>query len=79
MSSEITLLLGIIGFVCLLIACKVALFIRSFKKELRYINGEINRTIGSEHERWKRARKRLYLSLIPFYNPYKRRKKRTHH
>ena len=78
MSSERKLLLGIIAFICVLIIAKISLFFRSFKKELRYINDEIERTVGGEQERWKRARKRLYLSLIPFYNPYKKRKKRTH-
>ena len=78
MSSEETLLLGIIGFICFLIAAKIALFFRSFKKELVYINNEIMRTTGGERERWKRARRRLLLSLIPFYNPRRRKKKKTH-
>ena len=78
MSSEKKLLMGIMAFVAVLIVARISLFFRSFKKELHYINGEIDRTVGGEHERWKRARKRLYLSLIPFYNPYKKKKKRTH-
>ena len=77
MPSENMLLLGIIAFVCLLIVARFAVFFRSFSKELNYINSEIKRTIGSERERWKRARKRLFLSLIPFYNP--RRRKKSHH
>ncbi len=77
MSSEMMLLLGIIAFVCLLIAARLALFIRSFRKELNYIEEELKRTTGAERERWKRARKRLWLSLIPFYNPRKRKK--SHH
>ncbi len=78
MSSERMLLLLIIGFVCMLIVAKFALFYRSFRKELNYINDEIKRTIGGEQARWKRVRKRLLLSLIPFYNP-RRKKKKSHH
>lgn len=75
MGSEMMLLYCIVGFVMVLIAARVALFFRSFNKELRYINGEISRTVGGEQERWKRAKKRMLLSLIPFYNPYKKKKK----
>ena len=74
MSSEVMLLYGIIAFLCILIAARIALFFRSFNKELRYINGEIERTIGSEQARWKRARRRLLLSLIPFYVPRRKHK-----
>lgn len=37
-----------------------------FKQELRYINMEINRTVGGERKYWRRKRIRLWLSLIPF-------------
>lgn len=77
MGSEVTLLYGIIAFVGILIAARIALFFRSFNKELRYINGEIERTVGGEQARWKRARKRLLLSLIPFYVPKRKHKKHT--
>ena len=76
MASEKLMLLVIAGFVCILILAKFAVFYRSFKKELDYINTEINRTVGGEQERWKRARKRLFLSLIPFYKP---KRKKSHH
>ena len=75
-SSEVMLFLLIIAFVCMLIVARFVIFYRSFKKELNYINAEIRRTIGNEQARWKRAKKRLLLSLIPFYNPYK---KKSHH
>jgi len=77
MSSEVTLFYGICAFVGILIAARIALFFRSFNKEWRYINGEIERTVGGEQARWKRARKRLLLSLIPFYVPRRKKKKHT--
>lgn len=78
MGSEMMLLYGIIAFILALIAARIAVFFRSFNKEWRYISDEIKRTTGGEQERWKRARKRLLLSLLPFYNP-RRKKKKSHH
>ena len=75
--QEIKLLLTLIGFIVFLILARLFLFFRSFGKELRYINAELKRSGDSERPRWIRARKRLWLSLIPFYNPRKK-KKRTH-
>ena len=37
-----------------------------FRRELKYINLEIGRTYGEEREDWKRKRRRLWLSLLPF-------------
>ena len=79
MSSEMKMLLGIIGFLALLVACRFAVYMRSFMKEWRYINSELYRCSSSERPRWKRARKRLLLSLIPFYNPRRKKKKKSHH
>ena len=44
----------------------LAAWIQDFRKELRYLNAEIARTTGEEREQWKRRKKRLWLSLIPF-------------
>lgn len=74
--SEMKMLFLLVGFIGILIMARVILFFRAFNKELRYLNAEIRRSSESELHRWKRARRRLWLSLIPFYNP---RKKRTHH
>lgn len=41
-------------------------FINDFSQELRYLNNEIRRSNGDEHRYWKRQRRRLWLSLIPF-------------
>lgn len=38
----------------------------SFKKELSHLNQEIARTNGREREYWKKRKKRLLLSIIPF-------------
>ena len=79
MSSEVIMLLGIVGFLAVLIICRIALYFRSFMKEWRYIKEELSRASTSEIPRWKRARKRLLLSLIPFYNPRRKKKKKSHH
>ena len=52
--------------------------IQAFKADLKYINMEINRTDGREQAHWKRRKKELWLSLIPFYRP-RRRYRRHHH
>lgn len=41
-------------------------YYNDFSAELRYLNCEINRTVGEERRFWRRRRKRLLLSLIPF-------------
>ena len=76
MSSEKMLLLGIVAFIGILVAAKAALFFRSFKKEWDYLTQEINRSTGESRERWKRVRKRMLLSLIPFYKPKRSHKSR---
>ena len=44
-------------------------WIQWFRRELKYLNSEIKRNEGKEKERWKRRKKRLLLSIIPFV-PY---------
>lgn len=41
--------------------------INEFSHELDYINREIGRTTGGEQRYWKREKRRLWLSLLPFY------------
>lgn len=41
--------------------------IYNFKDELDYINMEIRRTVGGERRYWQNEKKKLWLSLIPFY------------
>lgn len=57
---SIVLLLVLIVLLC------SAPWIRWFRQELKYINSEIGRNEGREKERWKRRKKRLLLSIIPF-------------
>lgn len=38
-----------------------------FSRELDFINREIQRTSGGEQRYWKREKRRLWLSLLPFY------------
>lgn len=38
-----------------------------FSRELDFINREIKRTAGGEQRYWKREKRRLWLSLLPFY------------
>ena len=65
-----TLLYVLIGFVAVFILIillfGLAQFINGFSQELKYINGEIKRTDGSERRYWIRQRRRLWLSVIPF-------------
>lgn len=37
-----------------------------FRREWKYLTSEIGRNTGKEQERWKRRRRRLLLSIIPF-------------
>ena len=57
----------IIGIIILIaVIFYLTVLFTTFKRELDYINREIKRTYGSEREHWKRQRKRLWLSLLPF-------------
>lgn len=51
-----------------LIILKIVLFFNKFYYKLKRINQEIRRTDGTERRHWKREKKRLWLSLIPFYH-----------
>ena len=56
----------IIAFFAILLIYSVILFFMHFSKELRYINEEIRRTEGAEKRLWKRRKRKLWLSLLPF-------------
>ncbi|MBR5500633.1 MAG: hypothetical protein IKV74_03810 [Clostridia bacterium] len=38
-----------------------------FRQELQYLEMEIDRTEGAEQAYWKRQKRALWLSLLPFY------------
>ena len=41
-------------------------WVLDFRWELKRLKSEIGRTKGREQERWKRKKKKLWLSLLPF-------------
>ena len=41
--------------------------LNDFRQELKYLNREIARTDGAERKYWKREKRRLWLSLLPFF------------
>lgn len=41
-------------------------WLTEFQHELRYINNEIGRTTGREKKRWKKRKRKLLLSILPF-------------
>ena len=42
-------------------------WLQDFRRELRYLNSEINRTEGREQLHWIKRKKRLIRSILPFY------------
>lgn len=64
----INILFGIIVlFFAVLLLVGLVIKIDAFSHELTHINMEISRTVGRERQYWKRKRRRLWLSLLPFY------------
>lgn len=59
----IVLMLSVVVLLC------ATPWIEWFRQELKYINTEIRRNEHNPREqaRWKRRKKRLLLSLLPFY------------
>ena len=55
----------IIFAVFLLVGLVIKIY--EFSMELNYINMEIRRTTGEAQKCWKRERRRLWLSLLPFF------------
>ena len=61
------LLAIVIAFFAVLILVGLTMKINEFSHELDYLNQEIARTEGAEREYWKREKRRLWLSLLPFF------------
>ena len=57
----------VIAFFAVLILVGLTMKINEFSHELDYLNREISRTEGAEREHWKREKRRLWLSLLPFF------------
>ncbi len=56
-----------IVFLAVLVLVGLTMKINDFSHKLKYLNCEIGRTEGAEREHWKREKRRLWLSLLPFY------------
>ena len=66
-NHSLYLLVGLLAvFFFILLLYGIMSFLADFSRELRYLNCEINRTVGEERRRWIRKRRRLWLSIIPF-------------
>ena len=61
------LLAIVIAFFAVVLLVGLTTKINDFSHNLDYLNREIARTEGAEHEHWKREKRRLWLSLLPFY------------
>ena len=61
------LLAIVIAFFAVVLLVGLTIKINDFRRNLDYLNSEIARTEGAEHEHWKREKRRLWLSLLPFY------------
>ncbi|MBQ9973985.1 MAG: hypothetical protein IJP02_03390 [Oscillospiraceae bacterium] len=67
-TQDMTVVYVILGLVALLgFVIWLARFVNDFSRELRILNMEIGRTEGPERRHWIRKRRRLWLSLLPFY------------
>lgn len=53
-------------FIGILFAVLIGRWQNNFRKELRYLRIEIERTEGREREYWIQKKRRLWLSLLPF-------------
>lgn len=56
----------VIAFFVFLILIWIISYFQEFRLELKSLNCEIERTEGRERKYWKKRRRRLWLSLIPF-------------
>ncbi|MBQ6852122.1 MAG: hypothetical protein IJO04_03740 [Oscillospiraceae bacterium] len=61
------LLAIVIAFFAVVLLVGLTIKINDFRRNLDYLNREIARTEGAEHEHWKREKRHLWLSLLPFY------------
>lgn len=61
------LLMVAVLFLVAMVLVGLAIEFREFSQELKYLNCEIRRTTGEARKNWKRKRRRLWLSLLPFF------------
>ncbi|MBQ9841872.1 MAG: hypothetical protein IJO42_02050 [Clostridia bacterium] len=63
------LAIGLVAVMALI--ALVAVFIpwlHDFRHELKYLNIEIGRSEGREQKHWIKRRRRLWLSILPFFH-----------
>lgn len=61
-SSMLIIVLAIVFLLILLLAFMVK--ISAFREDLEYVNMEIRRSTGLARKRWKRKRRKLWLSML---------------
>lgn len=68
MGDQSVILCGlvIVALLVILAVIRFAMWLQWFSRELRYLNKEIARTTGEEQASWKRKKRQLWLSWIPF-------------
>ena len=66
-SITVILLVAIVLVLGGLFTARVVQRIRMFREDLYYIELEISRSIGEEKKHWVREKRRLWLSVLPFY------------
>lgn len=57
----------VIAFFAIMLLVCTTIKINDFSRELDYLKREIARTEGEDREYWKRKKRRLWLSLLPFF------------
>lgn len=67
-----TLLVIVLGALAIGLVEVLARRLSRFVLRLRYLNMEIKRTQGWERRQWKQKKRRMLLSLIPFYSLFSR-------
>ena len=66
-SSLLWIILAVVIVLHIILIPGLIYFLNDFSQELRYINNEIGRSTGKEKEHWLRRRRRLWLSILPFF------------
>lgn len=65
----VDLLIGVAIVIAIILVLAIFVpWLRDFRRELRYVNMEIERNTGRERERWMKRKKRLKLSILPFFH-----------
>lgn len=66
-STNIVILILMGGFLLVGLLTSLVRWITGLQRELRYLNMEIRRTEGREQQHYRREKRRLLLSWLPFF------------